>query len=122
LEGNTKIQSEDFLDKPGLNLNGCPGLQTPMQIAARTGIANHARFLVEAGVQERPLYFLFLGIHESHFQGLDLLDISKYKERIANKLSGKDPYLRENIEEQCRIAELFIKNPTTGLYSEIEKE
>lgn len=75
-----------------------------------------------SGVQERPLYYLFGGIHESHFQGLDLLEIDQFKERISNKFSGKDPCLPHDIEMHCRMAELFIQNPTPDLYKTIENE
>lgn len=122
LEGNDQIQIPDFLNKPGLNLSGCPGLQTPMQIATRTGSERNVRFLIEAGVKDRPYAYLFASIHESHFQGLDLLNINEFKSKITTNLAGGEPYLPRELEGQCRITELFLKNPNESLYTEIEAD
>jgi len=122
LEGNDQIQFKDFFNQPTLNLNGCPGLQSPMQIAVRRGYEDGVRFLIDSGVQERPLSFLFLGIHKGYFSVGDiLLNPNEFKEKIAALFNGEISVLPKIIESQCRIAELLITHPTGKLDSEIDE-
>lgn len=118
IEGNYEIKKEDFLNKPDINFNGCSGLQSPMQIAARTGQAKVAELLIEKGVRERPVLFSF-GVHESHFLRLNLLDIAQYKNKIKNNFA-QGIYHRD-IESECEIMLLFLNHPTQGYYDEIEE-
>jgi tetratricopeptide (TPR) repeat protein len=125
LLGNKNIGLKDFLNEFNLNLNGCAELMSPMRLAVRGGIESMVEFLIAMHVQERPLHWLFLihSVHKSNFTNLDILDICGAKNNIADfKCKIVAIFSTKNMQNKCKIAELFIKNPTSALYSAIEAD
>lgn len=119
--GNRNISQSEFIDQPDLNLGKCAGFISPMDIFAYDGKVRGVKWLMNKSIQERPIY-LFNGIHESHFHGIDLLDPDASKKRVKNNLSGKGEAPDSNIVNKCKIVELFLKYPTDDLDKKIEED
>lgn len=80
-----------------------------LKSCAIDGDVNTVRSLMDAGDTTRPINALFLGIHPSHFSGLDRSRIDAFKTMINNSLAA------QQIEKACQIAELFLTHPTPDL-------
>jgi hypothetical protein len=119
--GNSKIPIADFWDKPDLNLNGMPQKQSPITLFAKSGNVISTSTLIRKGVRARPISYLFLGVHPSHFMGCDLCDIDEFKKRISDNLAGKNDCLGK-LEGQCKVAELLLSRPTKELDDVFERE
>ena len=122
IRGNQNISLKECLGEPGINVNSYPGLPSPMSIFARSGNIDAVKWLMDVGVSERPLY-LFGGVSKSHFQGIDLLELPRFKKRITDNLTENTDALKgHKISDKCQIAELFLKSPTEDLDKEIKSE
>lgn len=102
-------------------------LDRSMEILARNGDVDAIKELMSKGVEERPI-LIFHGIHESHFQGIDLLELESFKEKIINNpvdatpkdqfglfaQNNKDKKKAIITSEQRRAASLFWTQLLTG--------
>jgi ankyrin repeat protein len=114
--GNRKISFSDFCDKPGLSLNGCPGLQSPIAASALCGNALAVADLIRRGVEERPFGYLFLSSSGRISQsGISYHDFHGFKKSVSETVTGR-------YEGQCEVAEILLSHPNANLDADISQE
>jgi ankyrin repeat protein len=115
LHGNKNIDLNQIEGKT-INLTGCPGLDSPMRISTHNTDISTVTWLMECGVQERPLFNLSNPLSETVFRPTLLTSLQHFKDTISNNFTSK------RLSKQFRIAELFLSNPTAELKKEFDNE
>lgn len=125
--GNDEIKWEDFINEAYLNLEGIPGIPSPMYLLARSGRIAEVDALIKLGLKHRPLEFLdddrSAYTYFSHDPCKELNGhVLSYKERILDIIYARLPYVYlENYPKTFEIAEMFLQNPTPDLQISLRK-
>ncbi|MBA3661914.1 MAG: hypothetical protein H0W64_09310 [Gammaproteobacteria bacterium] len=120
LEGLEGIRPQNFM-RPNLNMHGCTGLQLPIDIATTKGLEETVKLLINNGIEERTFNLLFPLVNLNFFACIDPLDLNKFIQYINNLFGGRTRSFITDLEERCRIAELFIKHANHTFPTEDEK-
>lgn len=101
-------------DLDQINPNGFSDWYSPIKVMAANGNTKWVRYLMQMGVKEQPLFFLFLQLRYKYFY-LYPFDPLKIENEFKNNLKNLLEKDNGGCLEQYEIAKIFIQNPNQNL-------
>lgn len=110
----TSIQLDDFWGKPDLNLAGCPGIPSPMELICFGGakVELIRRLILET--RQRPIEKIRFNCSPTFLKSVDKLNLDGVRQSIRDTICGNKK------ADLCEILEIFLFFPTEDLEPKLE--